>query len=343
VGHTMAAQPPFLLFKAISVRGGEQQYLENLLKFKDLLEMLEDTLRFSFSSRVLLTVLVLVYCMQLPEILRVEDFGNHARKVREGQAYRLVSAIFLHADVGHLLSNLMAIATLTPFVEDIFGPTMTLTMFVLAGLGGNILRNELGAKLKKMFRQLGLYHDKPHPVANFRRHEEITSIGASGSAWGLEGALFAALIREKAGSTVRLIVGLLTLLLNDVLHAVQRNEYNIDHAGHIFGCLSGFVFGWMALSFNHFFISSTRRGHLAVVAWRDCVGIACCVFMFYEILIKGKHKLAQEKGEKYSAAQEKRNLSLQAAQNDLAKSVKRLERKIEKLQRRIDAVEKGDT
>jgi len=343
VGHTMAAQPPFLLFKAISVRGGEQQYLENLLKFKDLLEMLEDTLRFSFSSRVLLTVLVLVYCMQLPEILRVEDFGNHARKVREGQAYRLVSAIFLHADVGHLLSNLMAIATLTPFVEDIFGPTMTLTMFVLAGLGGNILRNELGAKLKKMFRQLGLYHDKPHPVANFRRHEEITSIGASGSAWGLEGALFAALIREKAGSTVRLIVGLLTLLLNDVLHAVQRNEYNIDHAGHIFGCLSGFVFGWMALSFNHFLISSTRRGRLAVVAWRDCVGIACCVFMFYEILIKGKHKLAQEKGEKYSAAQEKRNLSLQAAQNDLAKSVKRLERKIEKLQRRIDAVEKGDT
>ena len=80
------------------------------------------------------------------------------------ELYRLVSSIFLHGGIIHLLCNIYSLYILGPQLESFLGKTKFTLVFILSGVIGNLL-------------SLTVLQDN------------IVSVGASGSIFGLLGAL----------------------------------------------------------------------------------------------------------------------------------------------------------
>jgi rhomboid protease GluP len=59
-------------------------------------------------------------------------------RVSAGEYWRLLSAIFLHFDIDHLLSNLAVLAILGPPLAHQIGAWRFLVVFLLSGVGGNV-------------------------------------------------------------------------------------------------------------------------------------------------------------------------------------------------------------
>lgn len=76
--------------------------------------------------------------------------------------WTLITAIFLHGSLLHILFNLLWVRQLGPMVEGLFGTTRLIVIFTFSGIAGFILSNNMGVQL---------------------------TIGASGSIFGLLGAL----------------------------------------------------------------------------------------------------------------------------------------------------------
>ncbi len=79
--------------------------------------------------------------------------------IAQGQVWRLLASTVLHANVIHLVMNLVALFSFGTFLERFLGSRRYLLLYVLSGLGGS--------------------------VASFFRPEEALSVGASGGVWGL--------------------------------------------------------------------------------------------------------------------------------------------------------------
>lgn len=59
--------------------------------------------------------------------------------VTQGQWYRIVSPLVLHAGIIHYLLNMVAISFIGAAIEQCHGPCRTLLLFIIPGVGGNIL------------------------------------------------------------------------------------------------------------------------------------------------------------------------------------------------------------
>jgi rhomboid protease GluP len=87
--------------------------------------------------------------------------ANYAPAVAAGESWRLLTGIFLHGSVLHLLLNLLALADVGPAVERRLGSWRTLVLFLLCGAIGAIV--------------------------SAARHSGAVSVGASGAVFGLFG------------------------------------------------------------------------------------------------------------------------------------------------------------
>ncbi|MBI2818893.1 MAG: rhomboid family intramembrane serine protease [Acidobacteria bacterium] len=137
--------------------------------------------------------------------------------IEAGEWWRFVTPIFLHGSLLHLGMNSWVLYDLGPTVESLYGRQRYLVLYVLSGIGGNLLS----------------YWWSPYSL----------SIGASGSILGLVGAMitYGYRNRSRLGESVRnmyvrwaiyvLIFGFLVPF--------------IDNAAHIGGLLAGMAFGWL--------------------------------------------------------------------------------------------------
>jgi rhomboid protease GluP len=132
----------------------------------------------------------------------------------EGQWWTLFTAIYLHGGLLHILFNVLWIRHLGPAVEELYGPARLVIIFTVAGAVGFIASNLL--------------------VYDF-------TIGASGSIFGLLGALVA--FGQKRGGTFGAMVlrqyGQWALVLF-ILGFLMPGVNNIAHAG---GFVGGFAVG----------------------------------------------------------------------------------------------------
>lgn len=138
----------------------------------------------------------------------------------EGQYYRAVSAMFLHADITHIVNNMLLLAGLGAMIEKETGHLGFLALYILSGLSGQAV--SLGYKI-------------------FAGEWYVSSIGASGAVFGLVGVLLSMAlcrIRPMPSVTWQRVVLVVVYSLYSGIRAT-----NIDNAAHIGGFISGFLLG----------------------------------------------------------------------------------------------------
>jgi membrane associated rhomboid family serine protease len=137
------------------------------------------------------------------------EFALHPSSVAvNDEWYRLMTSIFLHASLLHILFNMYVLVVLGPTLERILGHGRYLVLFLVAGLGG--------------------------AVASFTFSAPTTrSVGASGAIFGLMGALLVAGRRLRYDVTqVAVLIG-----INIVIGFLPGA--GVDWRAHLGGLVTG--------------------------------------------------------------------------------------------------------
>lgn len=131
----------------------------------------------------------------------------------ELEIWRLFTSMFLHGDLMHLFSNMIALLLFGTYVELNFSKFEFLLIYFISGLIGN------------MFSLFLLPFD-------------VISLGASGAIFGLIGATLSLLIVER--DTPLIILGLFYVFY----FVFSSFSPGINYFAHIFGLLGGLLIGF---------------------------------------------------------------------------------------------------
>jgi rhomboid protease GluP len=139
--------------------------------------------------------------------------------VAEGEAWRLVTSVFLHSGFAHLALNMISLYFLGSFAEVQFGRWRFLALYFLSGIAGGLALLYFGS------------YTAP-------------AVGASGAIFGLLGGVFGYAIRQGTFSLQNPIISQLLFLtaINLLLGATIPNVSNTAHIG---GLLGGLAYGWL--------------------------------------------------------------------------------------------------
>jgi len=130
--------------------------------------------------------------------------------IADGEYYRLFTAMFMHYGIIHLLLNMWALWILGRSLEGLFGPARFLAIYLVCGLGGNVLA----------------YVVQP----------DALSAGASTAIFGLFAVLFVALRRLRLS-----VAGVVPVILVNLV--ITFSVSDISWAGHIGGLVTGAIVG----------------------------------------------------------------------------------------------------
>jgi len=139
--------------------------------------------------------------------------ANYGPLVKEGEIYRLIACMFLHAGIIHIALNMYSLYIIGPKVEDFFGKWKYLIIYFLSGLSSSLLSIALGT--------------------------DAVSVGASGAIFGLFGALiyFGYSYRGYIGSMIK--GQMITIVIYNLLMGFLIP--GIDMWGHIGGLIGGLL------------------------------------------------------------------------------------------------------
>jgi membrane associated rhomboid family serine protease len=157
-----------------------------------------------------------------PTVQWLERGSADADRILHGELWRTVTALSLHADLAHVLSNAIGIAVFLGALSSIMGPGLSSALVLLAGAGGNFAN--------------ALMHGSSH-----------VSIGASTSVFGAVGMLGGlGLARRGRGKVPRRrawvpVAGALALLA-----MLGAGGERVDVLAHLFGFLFGGVLGFLS-------------------------------------------------------------------------------------------------
>ena len=143
--------------------------------------------------------------------------------VAEGQPWRLITSIFLHGGITHLLLNMLSLYFLGSFAEASFGRGRFFALYGLSGIAGGLAY---------------LYWSV------FTGAFGQPAVGASGAIFGLLGGVFGYTIRRGTFSTRDPVIGQL-LLLTGINLALGFSIPNVSNAAHIGGLAGGLVYGYL--------------------------------------------------------------------------------------------------
>ena len=174
-----------------------------------------------FAAPILLDAIIIVYLVQIfsgidpihPTGGELLEWGaNRRSETVGGEWWRLVTSMFLHGGLMHLVLNAYGLLLAAVFVEPSYGRIKFFVIYLLAGVGGSL--------------------------ASIWWHEDAVSVGASGAIFGLFGAIFslAAMGVMRFGDLTWLWVFLAINLLFGLTGG-------IDNAAHIGGLISGALIG----------------------------------------------------------------------------------------------------
>ena len=171
-----------------------------------------------------------------------------ARVALDHEYWRLLTSMFLHANLFHILFNMWALWVVGSFLERIMGTLRFVLLYFVAGLSGSVLVLVAGPAY-------------------------IPTVGASGAIFGVFGALFAWAFlsrgRDRMADQLVRQIGLI-LVLNLVITFVASSV--ISWQAHVGGLLGGFA-AFAALRFGDRQGFRGRIGNDALVALGGVVAV----------------------------------------------------------------------
>ena len=163
-------------------------------------------------------------------------YGASALFILQGETYRAITALFLHADARHLVGNLAGLLIFAAPVITVSGYGTGSFMLLLTGTMGNLFNAHL------------------HQTAHL-------SIGASTAVMGAAGLLAAFQITQKKSVSLN---STMPIFAGAVLVAMFSQGDNTDVWAHIFGFFSGLGSGIIFFPFNRF-IQSYLKEPIALI------------------------------------------------------------------------------
>lgn len=177
----------------------------------------------AWATYIILGVTVLVYLLQMYTewAYGVDLVSVYGAKINEaiiaGEIWRIITPVFLHGSLLHILFNMYALFIIGPMLEHFYGRTRYLLLYFISGVAGNVMS----------------FYLSPDP-----------SLGASTALFGLIVAqgVFVFRNRELFGGQAR-------GLLRNTIMIVGVNLFlglspGIDNWGHMGGLLGGLAFAW---------------------------------------------------------------------------------------------------
>lgn len=170
-------------------------------------------------SRITLSLIIInIFCfvtfniiLPIEYILTLVQINSN---IINGEYWRLFTSMFLHADIFHILSNMIALLLFGAAVENTYSKLEYLLIYFISGLIGNL------------FSLLLL------PL-------NTISLGASGAIFGLIGAAF--ILYAVEGERTLIFLGLFYL----AYFIISSFAPGINLWAHLFGLLGGICFGYI--------------------------------------------------------------------------------------------------
>lgn len=178
-------------------------------KTKDIFEVKKPIITYIlFGLNILIYILMMLFGQN--EIISL--FGLYPPAVLSGQYYRLLTSMFLHANLLHLIFNMYALYIIGSQIENFFGKTKYLFTYIFSGV--------IAGLMSMIF-------------------TNAWSVGASGAIFGLLGALL------YFGYHYRMYLG--TVIKSQIIPIIIVNliigfsSTGIDNAAHIGGLIGGVI------------------------------------------------------------------------------------------------------
>lgn len=158
------------------------------------------------------------------------------------QPWRLVTAVFLHASLLHIIFNMWVLMDIGPQIEELYGSARFLFMYVVCGIGGYVLSS-------------AFWH---------------FSVGGSGAIIGLVGVLLALTTgRQSVGMRMLRSQLIRWLIYLAIWGFVVPGIDNYAHAG---GLATGFILGKIMADRPP--ATSEERRHAYALGWVAALAIA---------------------------------------------------------------------
>ena len=200
---------------------------------------------------IVLNLMVFLYGVLHGNDELINMFGNNYELVQNGEFYRLFTCMFVHADILHILFNMIALYSIGPVVERYYGKSKFLLIYLVSGLLGSIFS--------------GVFM-----TAN------SISIGASGAIFGLLGSIcyFTYYYRATLQGILRGSI-MPVIIINLVIGFLSSS---IDLSAHIGGLIGGILIS-MAIGIGDKHRKSDQINGLVVL-------VLMAVFLIYMMMTK---------------------------------------------------------
>jgi rhomboid protease GluP len=177
-----------------------------------------------YATYIILGVTIFVYLLQLAGqyLLKTDVVAFLGIKddtlIRAGQLWRLITPVFLHASILHIVFNMYALIIFGRGIEARYGHGRFLLIYFLSGYAGNVMSFLLTVN---------------------------PSLGASTAIFGLIASEGVFIIQNRKLLGARVNRSLMNLLyIAGVNLLIGFTTTGVDNWGHIGGLLGGFIFAW---------------------------------------------------------------------------------------------------
>ena len=166
---------------------------------------------------VIANIAVYIFCTIQGDMLYNMGSLSVVDIMTQHEYYRILTSLFLHAGPQHIWGNMIFLAALGDMLEKAIGHGRFFTIYMLAGIMGNVL---------SMVRELitGQY---------------CSTIGASGAVFGLIGALLLLICRNN-GTYGQISLPRMMFALVYLFYSGMQSE-TTNNAAHFGGFVTGFI------------------------------------------------------------------------------------------------------
>lgn len=204
-------------------------------------------------------------------------FGaKYGPAIADGEYWRLLTAVFIHIGLFHLVANSIGLLVFGGMVEKAYGIRSFLVIYLVAGIFGNLASYAAGPTV---------------------------SAGASGAVFGIVGAFGTYLLANRAvlGELARRSLwGVAVIITINIVFGLSVG--GVDNWAHLGGLLSGALIGWFLTprltwesAASPFVLEPPRLVTRvpSAIRWRTVVAISAAVLLAFTWLISADYPQAQ--------------------------------------------------